>query len=81
MLPKFRHLLKAHELTKRIFDEASALLEDRQPLMRERSMADAATIAAPISAKNQQGGPALAEHPFHIVKILFKRRQARCRGI
>jgi transposase, IS5 family len=54
-LLKFRHLLEAHELTKRIFDEVNALLEERKLLMREGSMVDATIIAAPSSTKNKQG--------------------------
>ena len=54
-LLKFRHLLEAHELTKRIFDEVNALLEERKLLMREGSMVDATIIAAPSSTKNKRG--------------------------
>jgi IS5 family transposase len=54
-LLKFRHLLEAHELTKRIFDEVNVLLEERKLLMREGSMVDATIIAAPSSTKNKQG--------------------------
>ena len=54
-LLRFRHLLEAHELTRRIFDEVNALLEERKLLMREGSMVDATIIAAPSSTKNKQG--------------------------
>jgi IS5 family transposase len=54
-LLKFRHLLEAPELTKRIFDEVNVLLEERKLLMREGSMVDATIIAAPSSTKNKQG--------------------------
>ena len=54
-LLKFRHLLEAHDLTRRLFDEVNALLEERHLLMREGSMVDATIIAAPSSTKNQRG--------------------------
>ena len=55
-LLKFRHLLEAHELTRRLFEEVNALLEERHLLMREGSLVDATIIAAPSSTKNKQGG-------------------------
>jgi IS5 family transposase len=51
-LLKFRHLLEAHDLTRRIFGEVSALLSERQLLMREGTIVDATIIAAPSSTKN-----------------------------
>ena len=48
----FRHLLEAHDLTRRIFGEVSALLSERQLLMREGTIVDATIIAAPSSTKN-----------------------------
>lgn len=54
-LLKFRHLLEAHELTKRIFEEVGALLAERKLLMREGTLVDATIIAAPSSTKNREG--------------------------
>jgi IS5 family transposase len=54
-LLKFRHLLEAHELTKRIFAEVGALLSERKLLMREGTLVDATIIAAPSSTKNREG--------------------------
>jgi IS5 family transposase len=51
-LLKFRHLLEAHELPKRIFEEVGALLSERQLLMKEGTIVDATIIAAPPSTKN-----------------------------
>ena len=54
-LLKFRHLLEARELTKRIFEEVGALLAERKLLMREGTLVDATIIAAPSSTKNRAG--------------------------
>ncbi len=51
-LLKFRHLLEAHDLTRELFAEVGALLEERQLLMREGTIVDATIIAAPCSTKN-----------------------------
>ena len=51
-LLKFRHLLEAHDLTRQLFSEVSALLSERQLLMREGTIVDATIIAAPSSTKN-----------------------------
>jgi IS5 family transposase len=51
-LLNFRHLLEAHDLTRRIFGEVSALLSERKLLMREGTIVDATIIAAPSSIKN-----------------------------
>jgi IS5 family transposase len=53
-LLKFRHLLEAHDLTRRIFEEVGALLEEKQLLMREGTLIDATIIAAPCSTKNRR---------------------------
>ena len=54
-LLKFRRLLEAHELTRRIFEEVVALLTERKLLMREGTLVDATIIAAPSSTKNREG--------------------------
>ena len=53
-LLKFRHLLEAHELGRRIFEEVGALLGEKQLLMREGTLIDATIIAAPSSTKNRR---------------------------
>src|SRR5919202_1838859 len=50
----FRHWLERHELTKGLFDEVSAMLEERGLLMRQGTIVDATIIAAPPSTKNKQ---------------------------
>ena len=51
-LLNFRHLLEAHDLTRRLFEEVGALLEERKLLMKEGTIVDATIIAAPPSTKN-----------------------------
>jgi IS5 family transposase len=53
-LLKFRHLLEAHGLTERLFQEVSTLLQERQLLMKEGTIVDATIIAAASSTKNKQ---------------------------
>jgi IS5 family transposase len=53
-LLKFRHRLEAHELTRRIFEEVGALLEEKKLLLREGTLMDASIIAAPCSTKNRR---------------------------
>ena len=50
----FRHWLEEHELTKGLFDEVGAMLEERGLLMRQGTIVDATIIAAPPSTKNKQ---------------------------
>jgi transposase, IS5 family len=50
----FRHWLEQHELTKVLFDEVGAMLEERGLLMREGTIVDATIIAAPSSTKNKE---------------------------
>src|SRR4029078_3865842 len=49
----FRHWLEQHELTKVLFDEIGAMLEERGLLMRQGTIIDATIIAAPPSTKNK----------------------------
>jgi IS5 family transposase len=51
-LLNFRHLLEARDLTRRLFEEVGALLEERKLLMKEGTIVDATIIAAPCSTKN-----------------------------
>ena len=51
-LTKFRHLLEAHDLTRRIFDIINAHLAAQGLIMREGTIVDATLIAAPPSTKN-----------------------------
>ena len=53
-LLKFRHLLEAHELTKKIFAEVGAMLSEQKLLMKEGTIVDATIIAAAPSTKNRQ---------------------------
>ena len=50
----FRHWLERHDLTKGLFDEVGAMLEERGLLMRQGTIVDATIIAAPSSTKNKQ---------------------------
>jgi IS5 family transposase len=50
----FRHWLERHDLTKGLFDEVGAMLEERGLLMRQGTIVDATIIAAPPSTKNKR---------------------------
>ncbi len=50
---RFRHGLECHGLTKAVFDEVGAMLEERGLLMRQGTIVDATIIAAPVSTKNK----------------------------
>src|ERR671928_89757 len=50
----FRHWLERHDLTKGLFDEVVAMLEERGLLMRQGTIVDATIIAAPPSTKNKE---------------------------
>jgi len=50
----FRHWLGSHELTKGLFEEVGAMLEERGLLMRQGTIVDATIIAAPPSTENKQ---------------------------
>jgi IS5 family transposase len=50
----FRHWLEQHDLTKVLFDEIGATLEERGLLMRQGTIVDATIIAAPPSTKNKE---------------------------
>ena len=54
-LLKFRHLLEAKGLTKKIFEVINAHLARKGLLMREGTIVDATLIAAPSSTKNSSG--------------------------
>src|SRR6187399_933183 len=49
----FRHWLERHDLTKVLFDEVGATLEERGLLMRSGTLVYATIIAAPPSTKNK----------------------------
>ena len=49
----FRHWLEQHDLTRALFDEVGAMLEERGVLMRQGTIVDATIIAAPPSTKNK----------------------------
>jgi IS5 family transposase len=50
----FRHWLDRHDLTKRLFDEVTAMLEERGLLMRRGTIVDATMITAPPSTQNKE---------------------------
>lgn len=53
-LLKFRRLLVAHDLTRKLFDEIGIMLCERGLLMKEGTIVDATIIAAPPSTKNAE---------------------------
>ena len=55
-LLKFRRLLEAHELTRKIFETINAHLAEKGLMMREGTIVDATLIAAPPSTKNDAKG-------------------------
>src|SRR4249919_3011352 len=50
----FRHWLEQHDLTRALFDEVGAMLEERGLLMRQGTIVDATIIAASPSTKNKK---------------------------
>jgi IS5 family transposase len=54
-LLKFRHLLEANGLTRKIFDTINGHLAEQGLMMREGTIVDATLIAAPPSTKNKDG--------------------------
>ena len=52
-LLKFRRLLEANDLTRRVFDEINGHLANKGLTMREGTIVDATLIAAPPSTKNR----------------------------
>jgi transposase, IS5 family len=50
----FRHWLERHDLTRALFEEVGAVLEERGLLMRQGTIVDATIIAAAPSTKNKQ---------------------------
>lgn len=64
-LLKFRRLLETHDLCKALFTAINADLATRGLLLRAGTLVDAT----------------LVEHPFHIVKNLFRDRKTRYRGL
>jgi IS5 family transposase len=50
----FRHWLERHDLSRSLFDEVSAMLEERGLLLRQGTIVDATIIAAPSSTKNKE---------------------------
>jgi len=54
-LLKFRHLLEANGLTKKIFDTINGHLAEKGLMIREGTIVDATLIAAPPSTNNKDG--------------------------
>lgn len=52
---RFRHLLEKHQLTRMIFQETRALLQERGLLLKQGTIVDATILSAPTSTKNQSG--------------------------
>ena len=52
---KFRHVLEAHNLGKKLFAEINKYLEEQSLMLREGTIVDASIIAAPKSTKNKEG--------------------------
>src|SRR5215210_8776729 len=50
----FRHWLEQHDLTRALFDEIGAMLEERGLLMRQGTIVDATIIAAPPSTRSEE---------------------------
>ena len=50
----FRHWLEEHDLTRALFDEVGAMLEERGPVDAQGTIVDATIIAAPPSTKNEK---------------------------
>ena len=51
---KFRHLLERHNLTKKLFAQVTAHLEEKKLLLRAGTIVDATIVSAPRSKKNAQ---------------------------
>ena len=51
---KFRHLLERHHLTKKLFAQVSAHLEEKKLLLRAGTIVDATIVNAPRSKKNEK---------------------------
>jgi transposase, IS5 family len=51
---KFRHLLECHNLTKKLFAQVSAHLEEKKLLLRAGTIVDATIVSAPRSKKNEK---------------------------
>ena len=49
---RFRHLLENHQLTRAIFEQVRALLEERNLYLKSGTIVDATIISAPSSTKN-----------------------------
>ena len=50
----FRHLLEAHDLTKKLLDAVNGLLEKKGVLLKQGTIVDATLITAPSSTKNKE---------------------------
>lgn len=50
---RFRHLLEEHDLTKAIFEEIGALLEEKGLILKQGTIVDATILSAPASTKNR----------------------------
>ena len=76
----FRHWLEQHELTKVLFDEVAAMLEERGLLMRQGTIVDATIIAAPPSTKNKSKSPRPGDAPDQEGQPVALRDEGAYRG-
>src|SRR6266851_7111893 len=79
-LLKFRHWLERHDLTRVLFDEVGALLEERGLLMRQGTIVDATIIAAPPSTKNKKQSPRSGDASDQEGQPVAFRDEGACRG-
>ena len=76
----FRHWLEEHDLTRALFDEVGAMLEERGLLMRQGTIVDATIIAAPPSTKNKKQGPRPGDAPDQEGQPVALRDEGAYRG-
>ena len=82
-LLKFRRLFETHDLCQGPFTAINADLTARGLLLREgTSVAEGAEKEALKAVEKAKASVrAFVEHPFHMVKNLFKYRKVRYRGL
>jgi len=79
-LLKFRHWLERHDLTRVLFEEVGAVLEERGLLMRQGTIVDATIIAAPPSTKKQEQEPRPGDAPDQEGQPVALRDEGAYRG-
>src|SRR5438309_544846 len=79
----FRHWLEEHDLTRALFDEIGAMLEERGQLMRQGTIVDATIIAAPRRPaldQEQKQGPRPGDAPDQEGQPVALRDEGAYRG-